>query len=169
MSTTVSTSPVTTPVSETTVEPRMANPAYAVPGAMAALLDLGKALDRSGLAVRTRDLVHIRASQINGCGVCGVQHQREAKRRGESDERVWAVAGWRDAPYFTPAERAALALTEAVTRQADTADPVPDVLWAEAARHFEPQQLGALVLSIASINLWNRINVATRQVAGQEW
>ena len=168
MSTTPPT-PVSTSPTPVGVQPRMGNPAYAVPGAMAALLELGKALDRSGLPVRTGDLVHIRASQINGCGVCGVQHQREARRRGESDERVWAVAGWRDAPYFTPAERAALALTEAVTRQADTADPVPDALWEEAARHFEPQQLGALVLSIASINLWNRLNVTTRQVAGQEW
>ncbi len=162
MSTTVS-------VPAHTVEPRMTNPAFAVPGAMAALLDLGRAVDRSGLPTRTRDLVHIRASQINGCGVCGVQHQREAKRRGESDERLWAVAGWRDSPCFTPAERAALALTEAVTRFADVSDPVPDAVWGEAASQFDDQQLGGLVLAIGSINLWNRINVTTRQVAGQEW
>jgi AhpD family alkylhydroperoxidase len=168
-STTTSTAVAGSPASGTPVEPRMTNPAYAVPGAMAALLDLGKAIDRSGLPARTRDLVHVRASQINGCGVCGVQHQREAKRRGESDERLWAVAGWRDAPYYTPAERAALALTEAVSRLADTADPVPDAVWDEAARHFDPPQLGALVLTIGSINLWNRLNVTTRQVAGQEW
>ena len=151
------------------VEARMANPAHVVPGAMAALLDLGKALDRSGLAAATRELVHVRASQINSCGVCGVQHQRVAKRRGETDERLWAVAGWRDAPYYTGAERAALELTEAVTRLADTADPVPDPVWADAAAHFDTQQLGALVLTIASINLWNRLNVSTHQVAGQEW
>ncbi len=116
-----------------------------------------------------RDLVQLRASQINGCGVCGVQHHREAKRRGESDERLWALSGWRDAPYFTPVERAALALTEAVTRFADVADPVPDEVWSEAARHLDSRQLGALVLTIANINLWNRLNVTTHQIAGQEW
>ena len=152
-----------------TIEARMANPALAVPGAMAALIDLGKALDRSGLPAATRELVHIRASQINGCGVCGVQHHRVAKRRGETDERLWAVAGWRDAPFYSLAERAALALTEAVTRLADHADPVPDPVWADAADQFDDQQLGALVLTIASINLWNRLNVTTHQVAGQEW
>ena len=153
----------------TDVEARAANPALVVDGALKALLDLGKAIDRTGLPPRTRDLVHVRASQINGCGVCGVQHQREAKRRGESDDRLWAVSGWRDAPYFTPAERAALALTESVTRLADRSDPVPDDVWDEAARHFDGEQLGALVLAVASINLWNRVNVTTRQVAGQEW
>lgn len=150
-------------------EARMANPAHAVPGAMAALLDLGTAIDRSGLPVATRELTHLRASQINGCGVCGIQHHRTAKRRGETDERLWGVAGWRDAPFYTPAERAALALTEAVTRLADTADPVPDGVWTEVATHYDVQQLGALVLTIASINLWNRLNVTTHQVAGQEW
>lgn len=153
----------------TDVEPRTANPALVVDGALKALLDLGKAIDGTGLPQRTRDLVHVRASQINGCGVCGVQHQREAKRRGESDDRLWAVSGWRDAPYFTPAERAALALTESMTRLADRSDPVPEDVWDEAARHFDGEQLGALVLSVASINLWNRVNVTTRQVAGQKW
>ena len=160
----------TTPAPTTRgVVARMPNPALAVPGAMAALLDLGRVLEHSGLPVTTRELVHIRASQINSCGVCGVQHQRQAKRRGETDERLWSVAGWRDAPCYTPAERAALALTEAVTRLADATDPVPDDVWAEAAAHHDPQQLGALVLTIASINLWNRLNVTTHQVAGQEW
>lgn len=160
---------MSTILTTTDLAARTANPALVVDGALTALLDLGRAIDRTGLPQRTRDLVQIRASQINGCGVCGVQHQREAKRRGESDDRLWAVSGWRDAPYFTPAERAALALTESVTRLADRSDPVPDDVWDEAARHFDGEQLGALVLAIASINLWNRVNVTTRQVAGQEW
>lgn len=89
------------------------------------------------------------------------------KKTGETDERLFAVAAWRDAPYFSDAERAALALTEAVTRLSDRADPVPDEIWNEAARHYDEQALGALLLAIALINVWNRLNVATRQVAGE--
>lgn len=152
-----------------TLQARMANPAFAVPGAMDALLALGKAVGGTGLSPITSELVCIRASQINGCGVCLVQHPRIARKLGETDERIWAVAGWRDAPYFDDAERAALALAEAVTRLADHADGVPDEIWDEAARHYDEPQLGALVLTIASVNLWNRLNATTRQVAGQEW
>ena len=154
---------------EITLDARMGNPAFVVPGAMDAMLALGKAVSRAGLSERTRELVHIRASQINGCGVCAVQHPRIARRLGETDERIWAIAGWRDAPYFDAAERAALALAEAITRMADRAEAVSDEVWDEAARHYDEQQLGALVLTIAHVNLWNRLNVATRQVAGQEW
>ena len=93
-------------------------------------------------------------------------HARDLKKAGETDERLFAVAAWRDAPYFTDAERAALALTEAVTRLADRADPVPDEIWDEAARHYDENALAGLVLAIASINVWNRLNAATRQVAG---
>ncbi len=96
-------------------------------------------------------------------------HARDLKEAGETDERLFAVAAWREAPYFTDAERAALALTEAVTRVADTADPVPDSVWEEAARHYDEQELAALVLAISTLNVWNRLDVATRQVAGQEW
>ena len=115
------------------------------------------------------ELISLRASQINGCGVCAVQHPRLARKLGETDDRLFALAAWRDAPYFTDAERAALALTEATTRLSDTADPVPDEIWDEAARHYDERALAALVLAIAGINVWNRLNVATRQVAGQEW
>jgi AhpD family alkylhydroperoxidase len=165
------TSPTTSPttIRATRLEPRMPNPAIVVPGAMAALLGLGRALEESSLPVSTRELVHIRASQINACGVCAVQHQRMARRRGESDERIFAVAGWRDAPCYDDAERAALALTEAVTRLADAGGFVADDVWDEAARHHDTEQLAALVLTIASINVWNRLNVTTRQLAGQEW
>jgi len=90
------------------------------------------------------------------------------KHAGETNERLFAVAAWRDTPYFTDAERAALALTEATTRLSDRPDPVPDEIWDEAARHYDQKQLAALVLAIATINVWNRLNVATRQVAG-EW
>ncbi len=152
-----------------TLQARMINPAFAVPGAMDALMALGKALGASGLPETTRELVHIRASQINGCGVCLVQHPRIAKRNGETDERIWAIAGWRDAPYFDDAERAALALAESVTRLADRGDAVPDEVWNQAASHYDERQLGALVLTISGVNLWNRLNTATRQVAGLEW
>jgi len=101
--------------------------------------------------------------------VCAVQHPRIARKLGETDDRLFAVAAWRDAPYFSGAERAALALTEAVTRMSDRADPVPDEIWDEAARHYDETELAGLVLAIASINVWNRLNVATRQVAGAEW
>jgi AhpD family alkylhydroperoxidase len=147
----------------------MTNPAMVVPDALPALQALAAAVDSAGVDKRTLELVHLRASQINGCGVCCVQHPRIAKRLGETDERIYAVAGWRDAPYFTDAERAALALCEAVTRIADRGDPVPDDVWDEAALHYDEQQLAALTLSIAGVNLWNRINVTTRQVAGATW
>jgi len=153
----------------TTLYPRITNPAFAVPGAMEALQALNKAISRVRISPGLLELMHLRASQINGCGVCAVQHPKIARKLGESDDRIFAVAAWRDAPYFTDAERAALALTEAATRLADTADAVPDEVWDEAARHYDEQELAALVLAIASINVWNRLNVATRQVAGQEW
>lgn len=153
----------------TTPQARMTNPAFAVPDAMDALQALSKATQRAGVPAKTLELVNLRASQINGCGVCAVQHPRMAKKLGETDDRLSAVTAWRDAPYFDDAERAALALTEAVTRLSDRADPVPDDIWEEAARHYDEQALAALVMAIANINVWNRINVATRQVAGQEW
>jgi AhpD family alkylhydroperoxidase len=137
-----------------------------LPDAMRALQALATSVARSGLPKQTLDLVHLRASQINGCGVCLDMHARGAKRAGESNERLFAVAGWRDVPYFSDAERAALALTEAVTRLSDRPDPVPDEIWDEAARHYDEPALAALVLSIASVNVWNRLNVTTRQVAG---
>jgi AhpD family alkylhydroperoxidase len=138
-----------------------------IPEAMQALQSLAKATEKSGLPERTTDLVHLRASQINGCGVCVDMHWRMAKRHGETEERMFAVAAWRDAPYFTDAERAALALTEALTRIADRPEAVTDEIWNEAARHYDERALSGLLLAIAAINVWNRLNVATRQVAGQ--
>jgi AhpD family alkylhydroperoxidase len=153
----------------TTLQARIDHPAFAVPGAFEALQALSKSITRTGIPPKTLELIHLRASQINGCGVCAVQHPRIARKLGETDDRLFAVAAWRDAPYFTDAERAALALTEAVTRTSDREDPVPDEIWDEAARHHDETELAALVLAIAGINVWNRLNVATRQVAGREW
>jgi AhpD family alkylhydroperoxidase len=149
------------------MQPRMKSPVMIVPQAMHALHALGKAAE-GGVPRSTIDLVQLRASQINGCSVCVDMHARDMKRAGETDERLFAVAVWRDAPYFTDAERAALALAEAMTRLSDRADAVPDEVWEEAARHYDERALSSLLLSIALINVWNRLNVATRQVAG-EW
>ena len=114
----------------------------------------------------TRNLVHLRASQINGCSACVDSGARSAKKVGETDERIFAVTAWREAPYFTDAERAALALTEAATRLSDRPNPVPDEVWEEAARHYDEPTLAALIIEIALINFWNRTTVAVRQVAG---
>ncbi len=151
------------------MQARIDNPAVSVPGAFQALQDLGKTTEHPALTPRLKELIHLRASQINGCSVCVFMHPKIARKLGETDDRLFAVAAWRDAPFFTDAERAALALTEAVTRLSDREDAVPDAVWDEAARHFEPDALAALVLSIALINVWNRVNVSTRQVAGVEW
>jgi AhpD family alkylhydroperoxidase len=148
------------------MQARMTNPAVANPDTMKALHALSKSTRGKGLPERTALLVHLRVSQINGCSVCLEMHGRELRERGESDERLATVAGWRDAPYFDDAERAALALAEAVTRIADQPDAVSDEIWEEATRHHDEQALGALLVEIAAINVWNRLNVATRQVAG---
>jgi AhpD family alkylhydroperoxidase len=150
----------------THVQARMSNPALIVPGALQALLALDKSTQHADLPFVTRKLVHLRASQINGCGVCVDMHARELKQAGEPDERIFAVAAWRETPYFNDAERAALALTEAVTRLSDRSDPVPDGIWDEASRHYDEPALAALVIQIGLINVFNRLNAATKQVAG---
>ena len=144
---------------------RMKNPVLVLPEALQAMLALDKAT-HDGLPDITRKLVHLRASQINGCAVCVDMHAKDLQRAGEADERIFAVAAWREAPYYTDAERAALALAECVTRLADRSDPVPDEVWAEAGTHYDEAALAALVIDVAAINAWNRINAATRQVAG---
>lgn len=150
------------------MQPRIDSPALSVPGALAALQKLSGAARRSEIPETTHYLMHLRASQINGCAVCVDMHSRELRHAGEPEARIDTVAVWRETPYFTDAERAALALTEAATRVADRPDPVPHDVWEEAARHYDEPQLAALVLSIASINAWNRINASTRQITG-EW
>jgi AhpD family alkylhydroperoxidase len=144
----------------------MNHPAMILPGAMQALQALSAAATTAGLPARTMELVHLRASQINGCSVCVDMHSQALRKQGETDERLFTVAAWRDTTLFTDAERAALALAEAVTRVSDKADPVPDDLWKEAGRHYDERTLAALLLAISTINVWNRLNAATRQVAG---
>ena len=151
------------------MQARMTHPAMIVPDAMQALQAVGKSVHKSGLPDQLIELVNLRASQINGCSVCAEMHSRSLKKLGETDDRLFTVAAWRETPYFTDAERAALALTEAVTRLSDRGDAVPDPIWQEATRHFDELELGGLVLAIASINVWNRLNAATRQMAGTAW
>ena len=147
---------------------RMASPVMIVRDAMQAMQALGKASEQGGVPHATKLLVVLRASQINGCSVCVDMHAKEMRRAGESDERIFGVGAWRDAPHYTDAERAALELTEAVTRLSDRPDPVPDAIWDAVARHYDEAGLASLLLTISAINVWNRLNVATRQVAG-EW
>ena len=150
----------------------MTSPALNVPGVLDALQNLSKAANAAAseadLPQTTMELVNLRASQINGCAVCVDMHTRGAKKAGETDERLFTVSAWRDAPYFTDAERAALALTEAGTRLADQSEPVPDAVVDEAAKHYDEPALAALIVCIAAINTWNRLNVITGQQAG-EW
>jgi AhpD family alkylhydroperoxidase len=147
----------------------MGNPALIIPGAMKALVALSTAAQQAGLPKELHELVNLRSSQINGCGVCVHGHAADLKKAGESDERINLVAAWRDAPYFTNAERAALELAEAVTRASDRGELVSDELWAEVSKHYSEEEIGSLLLTIASVNVWNRINAATRQVAGASW
>jgi AhpD family alkylhydroperoxidase len=148
------------------MEARMTNPAMLVPGAMKAIIALGESAKHAGVPAETLSLVHLRVSQVNGCSMCVDLHAKDLLKAGGITERDLSVAAWRETPYFTDAERAALALAECVTRLSDRPDPVPDDVWDEAARHYDEAQLGALVVHIASVNVWNRLNAATHQMAG---
>jgi AhpD family alkylhydroperoxidase len=150
------------------MQARMKSPVYIIPDAMKALHALKSATEQGGVPPATLALIELRASQINGCSVCVDMHARLMRKAGETEDRIIAVAAWRHAPYFTVAERAALALTEAVTRLSDREDPVPDGIWAEAARHYDEKGLAALILAIAGINVWNRLNASVGQVVG-DW
>jgi AhpD family alkylhydroperoxidase len=130
------------------------------------LVSAAKVVADSGLPAATQELVKLRASQINGCAVCTDMHAKDALHAGESQLRLNLVAVWREATVFTEAERAALELTEQGTRIADAATGVTDECWATAAKHYDDDQLAALVALIAEINAWNRLNVITRQPAG---
>jgi AhpD family alkylhydroperoxidase len=153
-----------------TITARMKNPAMLIPEAMQPLMAFVAAVRKSDVPPRTLDLVHLRASQINGCSFCVDMGSREFKKAGETDDRLFSVAAWREAPYFTEAECAALALAEAVTRLSDRSDPVPEDIWNEATLHYDEKALAALILWIATTNLFNRINATTKQVAGDnQW
>jgi len=150
----------------THMQPRMKNPAMILREAGQGIQSLISGIYKAGVPRTTLDLVHLRVSQINGCGACVDSGARAAKKAGESDERQFTVAAWRHAPYFSDAERAALALGEAETRLADREDAVPDEIWNEARRHYDEKQLAGLVLWISLTNMFNRLNVSTRQIGG---
>ena len=150
------------------MQSRIKSPVLTLPDALGALRTLNQASEQCDVPRTTLELLHARVGQINGCSVCVDMHCRILKKLGESDARIFALAAWREAPYYTEAERAALALAEATTRLSDRADAVTDEVWQEAARHFSEAALGGLVMTIALANLWNRLNAATRQVGG-DW
>ena len=150
-----------------TLTARTKNPALLVDGGLKALSGLGQLTRGHGVPDRTLELVHLRTSQINGCAWCVDFGVRAMQKAGESADRLAAVAAFRESPLFSEAEAAALELAESVTRIADQTDRVPDTVWAHAAEHYDEQALGVLVLHVSMTNLFNRINVATRQVAGQ--
>jgi AhpD family alkylhydroperoxidase len=151
----------------TRITTRITNPVVTIPGAMQAAMALGEAAKRGGgLPPIMRSLIHLRTSQINGCSYCVDMHSRELKKAGETDKCVFAVPAWREAPYFTEAEHAALALTEAATRLSDRPDPVPDDVWDAAALHLDESAIAATLLEVATTNFWNRLTVATRQMPG---
>ena len=150
------------------MQPRMKSPVFVLPGALEALQTLAKTTKGHGLPPVTAELVDVRIGQINGCAVCVDMHSRALKKLGESDERIFSLAVWRETPYYSDAERAALALAEAATRLSDRADAVTDEVWQEGSSHFNEAALSALILTIAMANFWNRLNCTTRQVSG-EW
>ncbi|MBB3611302.1 AhpD family alkylhydroperoxidase [Rhizobium sp. BK602] len=151
------------------MQARMKNPAVILPDTLQALLALSASLRDRGVSENTMDLVHLRVSQINGCSVCTDMGLRKLQKAGETVERIVGVSAWREMPYFTEAERAALALGEAMTRLADRPDAVSDEVWNEAARHYDEKALSALIVSIAVDNVWNRLNATVRQPAGASW
>jgi AhpD family alkylhydroperoxidase len=151
------------------MEPRMSNPASVLSGAMSSIQAVFKAIYSGGADPKLLELVHLRVSQVNGCSACVDSAAKGAKKNGETDERLFAVAAWRETTFFTDEERAALALAEAATRLADRSDPVSDAVWEDAADHFTESQLAAIVLMIGVVNLFNRLNATTRQIAGAAW
>jgi AhpD family alkylhydroperoxidase len=144
----------------------MQNPAVVLSDAMQPIQQIFKAAHSAGVDGQTLELVHLRVSQINGCSACVDAGAKSARKAGLSDERLATVAAWRETTYFTDAERAALALAEAATRLADRPDAVNDEVWDAAATHFDEKQLAAIVLMIGVTNMFNRLNAATRQIAG---
>ncbi|GAA2016602.1 carboxymuconolactone decarboxylase family protein [Catenulispora yoronensis] len=150
------------------MQARIANPAMIL-DAGGAVQELYKSVYKGGVSQTILELVHLRASQINGCAPCVLSGLSSLRKAGESEERIGLVSAWREAPFFTEEEKAALALTEAATRIADGADGVSDAVWDGAAQFFDEKQLAAIVMMIAVTNLFNRLNGPTRQVAGQAW
>ncbi|WP_369216992.1 carboxymuconolactone decarboxylase family protein [Streptomyces flavofungini] len=149
------------------MEARMNQPVN--PDVSKAIQHLFKALHSGGVDPRLLSLIHLRISQINGCSPCVFATVEGARTSGETDERLHNVVAWRETPFYTDAERAALALAEAATRIQDGAPGVTDEVWDAAASHFGEEQLGAIVLEVAMTNFFNRINRALREQAGKTW
>ena len=130
---------------------------------------LYRGANSTGVPETILELAHLRASQINGCSACVDSGSRSALKKGETTERLMAVAAWREATYFSEAERAVLALTESATRLADRGDAVPDAVWAAAAGHFTDEQMASIVVWIATTNFFNRINATIHTEAPVAW
>jgi AhpD family alkylhydroperoxidase len=143
----------------------MKNPVTVVPGIVAAIQTLIEVTRGTGIDPLLFHLVHLRVSQINGCSYCLDSAIKHAKHDGESDERLHAVGAWREMPHFSEAERAALRFAEVVTHL-DERDPIPELVWNEAAQHFNEQHLAGLVLWASTVNMLNRVNMSIRRPAG---
>ncbi|GLY79060.1 carboxymuconolactone decarboxylase family protein [Actinoallomurus iriomotensis] len=139
------------------------------PDVFTAIQHLHKAIGAGGVDPLVLELVHLRASQINGCSPCTFAGVASAKKHGETEERLHSVVAWRETPFFTEAERAALALAEAATRIQDGAPGVTDEIWDAAVAHFDQKQLSAIILNIALTNFFNRVNHTIREQAGKTW
>lgn len=152
------------------MQARMTNPAYVLPDGMKGIGAIFKGINTGGISHELQEIVGLRASQINGCSACVHAHNANLAKAGVSTERIAAVAAWREAPFFDDAERAALALTEAVTRVADrSGDAVDDQMWDEVADHYDEKQIAALILLIGVTNMFNRINASIKEPAGTTW
>ncbi|MFF8874514.1 carboxymuconolactone decarboxylase family protein [Streptomyces massasporeus] len=151
------------------MENRLKNKNTNNPDVWSAIQLLQKSIAAGGVDPKLRAMVHLRASQINGCSACVHAGVAGGKRAGDTDERLHNVAAWREAPFYTDAERAALALAEAATRLQDGAQGVTDAIWDEVNAHFTEEQIGALNLEIALTNLFNRINRTIKEPAGRTW
>lgn len=132
------------------------------PGAYQAMFAVEKYVSGTSIDKRLKELIKIRASQINGCAFCLNMHTKEAREIGETEQRIYALNAWRETPYFTPEERAVLALTEAVTLVAES--HVPDDVYNEAARYFDEKQMSEIIMQIVVINSWNRLAVTARKM-----
>ena len=152
------------------MQSRMQNPAFVLPDAMKGIGSIMKAVNTGGIPQELQELVALRVSQINGCSACVHSHTQNLRKAGEADERVDAVAAWREAPFFSDAERAALELAEHATRLADrSADAVPDEIWDRLTSFHDEPQVSALILLIGVTNMFNRINAVVREPAGTAW
>lgn len=149
------------------MEARMSAPAN--PDVITAIQHLYKAIHAGGVDQRLLGLVHLRTSQINGCSPCVFASVESGRKAGETDQRLHHVVAWRETPFYTEEERAALALAEAATRIQDGAPGVTDEVWDAAADHFSEEQLGAIILEIALTNFFNRLNSTVREQAGKTW